>query len=767
MKLIFGSMLHDIGKVLYIAADSKSHSKSGADYVSRSFPGINSDIINCIKYHHAKQPENAALEDNAICYITHIADNIAAFIDRRKNDADETVTENGIPSQSIFNIINGGKRTLTMRPCVIDSDTDINYPQDGAQPFDESCYTKIINNISNVLSDFTFSYEYADSLLSVLEANLSYIPSSVQSGSHRDISLFDHLKLTAAISACIYDYLKENNITEYGRLFENADKFYDKDIMLLYSVDISGIQNFIYTIGSKGALKGLRARSFFLDMVLENSIDCLLKRLELTRTNVLYLGGGHGYFILPNTKRTADVIADFEQEINDWFMKNYQDKLYLAGGFCPCSPNGLRNEPDGAYKNIFHSVSNSISKKKISRYNADKIRQLNNAAEHDNTRECKICKAVGKLSGEICKTCSDLMSISSELINNDKAFFVIVNEKPENKKSVELPFGEYLVIQNKDDALSDIKDNAERCVRRYSKNAVYTGMNAASKIWLGDYSAQPTFEELADNCRGIKRLGVIRADVDNLGQAFVSGFSDENVSVSRTSTFSRMMSMFFKFHINGILKKGRYRLFDDSGEKRNASIIYAGGDDLFIVGGWDDIICFAADMHNAFEKFTGGALTISAGVGIYSSTYPIAAMARETGELEDFSKENDGKNSITLFDKTGRYHWDEFINGVLKEKYCLLADYFKDDTERSKTLVYKILELIRDKNDSNRLNIAKLAYLLARLKPDEKEKDEKKLAKYKKFSSTLYDWVQSSENRRQLVTAIYIYIYSVRDKRED
>ena len=67
----------------------------------------------------------------------------------------------------------------------------------------------------------------------------------------RDISLYDHIKLTAALSLCIYDHLTSENISDYRReLFDNAEGFYDKKAFLLYSADISGIQKFIYNIGS-------------------------------------------------------------------------------------------------------------------------------------------------------------------------------------------------------------------------------------------------------------------------------------------------------------------------------------------------------------------------------------------------------------------------------------------------------------------------------------------------------------------------------------
>ena len=55
------------------------------------------------------------------------------------------------------------------------------------------------------------------------------------------------------------------------------------------------------------------------------------------------------------------------------------------------------------------------------------------------------------------------------------------------------------------------------------------------------------------------------ADIDNLGEAFVSGFKNEEnqdryVTLSRTATFSRKLSMFFKYHINHLLENGEFYL---------------------------------------------------------------------------------------------------------------------------------------------------------------------------------------------------------------
>ena len=76
---------------------------------------------------------------------------------------------------------------------------------------------------------------------------------------------------------------------------------------------------------------------------------------------------------------------------------------------------------------------------------------------------------------------------------------------------------------------------------------------------------------------------------------------------------------------------------------------YSGGDDLFIVGSWDDIIGFAVDLYYALKKYTQGTLKISGGIGLYPSKYPISVMAKQTGELERCSKRNDREKCSCCF----------------------------------------------------------------------------------------------------------------------
>src|SRR5699024_9149416 len=79
------------------------------------------------------------------------------------------------------------------------------------------------------------------------------------------------------------------------------------------------------------------------------------------------------------------------------------------------------------------------------------------------------------------------------------------------------------------DSVPSLKERMKResYIRTYGKNKMYTGRHLASKIWTADYTTGQSFEEFAEASEGIQRVGILRADVDNLGTAIVSGFDNE------------------------------------------------------------------------------------------------------------------------------------------------------------------------------------------------------------------------------------------------
>ena len=814
VKLAIGALLHDIGKLLYRYNDGRNHSRSGYEYLKDVVHIEDREILEQVLYHHASLLKNARIENNSLAYITYIADNIASASDRRKTQEEEPGFDREMSLQSIFNLLNCNDEKLCYSPEQLNE--NINYPTSVSTGFDEIFYGKIVNEIEKNLRGITWNKNYLNSLLEVLEAQLSYIPSSTMKSEVADISLYDHVKLTAAIAASIKEWLDENNISDYKEtLFKGATGFYGKKVFLLFSMDMSGIQDFIYTIASKNALKMLRSRSFYLEIFMENLIDELLDYIGMSRSNLIYSGGGHAYIITANTENIKQKIVEFELKINEWLLDEFKTALFLGCGYAECSANELHNEPEGTYRQIFKNVSKMISQKKMKRYSAAQIIKLNSKGKKDGTRECRVCRRASKLleDDDICSVCNAMIDMSQNILYEG---FYIVTENPKDKAALPLPFGRYLVAYNKEELLEKMKQDDSSYIRAYTKNKSYTGFKVVKKLWVGDYTLGDSFEKLAKKSEGINRIAVFRADVDNLADAFVNGFVSEKygekyMTISRTATFSRKMSMFFKYHINYILENGEFYIVDkkkeDKGKKgkrnRNATIVYSGGDDVFVVGSWDDVVGFAVDLQKSLKEFSQDTLTISGGIGIYPAKYPINNMARLTGELEDCSKkykepekkiglckdcnksgncsrecEKKSKNAITLFtppqEKSGNnslsltqdmtFSWKDFENNVVKIKLNFLKKFFVKTPEKGKAFLYRILELIRGMED-DKINLARLAYTLARLEEAlKKDKEAGQIKEINFFSSTIYKWIGCEKDRKEFIAAIYLYVYLIRDE---
>ena len=791
-KIAVGAMLHDIGKVLYRAADGRNHSRSGYEFLKEEVGIQDRDILDQVLYHHTALLKGSGIAAGSPAYITYMADNIAAAADRRERETEDSGFDRTAALESIFNILNGKHGSMHYPKGTLEDDGKVRIPVSEAAAYDESFYRGIRQHLKETLSVLTdemaIKESYVNSLLSAMEADLSYVPSSTDKGQLGDISLYDHVKITAALAGCIYAWTAEQGITDYrSLLFENAKDFYKKQVFLLYSMDMSGIQDFIYhQYGTEDVLKNLRARSFYLEILLENLIDVLLEKMELSRANLIYSGGGHAWLLLPNTEAVHKSLREYEKQTNGWLMETFGTELYMASGSAPCSAETLENKPAGTYRELFRSVSGKVSYNKLHRYTPEQITNLNGmekteanglvkirAGKEDGTRECRICHRSDHLKeGEICSLCEGLNRLSKAVLSAD--FYAVSSDPGEGR----LPVfeGQYLLPLGEQQLRRRIAEDVHY-IRSYSKNKMYTGQSYATKLWVGDYSSAQTLEELVNAGSGIRRLGVIRADVDNLGAAFVSGFPEEYQTLSRSASFSRMLSLFFKKNVNDILRTPEYS-FGEKSTGRNATVIYAGGDDLFIIGDWKDIIEFSLDLRKKLREFTQDSLSISAGIGIYDEKYPVSYIAAKSGELESRSKGLEGKNAVTLFTPGSRketgigiaanedhtYHWDEFQNEVLGQKLSLLMRFFSyrgDGAERGKAFLYRILELYR--HSGEKINLARLAYLLARLEPSGDAPEEYRNL-YDELKHRLYEWHKDPKDRKQFITAVYIYIYMIRDR---
>lgn len=805
-------LLHDIGKIFQRAEQSRdTHSVIGERTLRPFFHHQDNPILTAVSHHHKKALEKETLPADDISYIIYEADNLASALDRRSAGKKYGMKFDGtLPLCNLFNIFNREGTTDYSAYAVQSIDAEkrpLPYPAPQKTIHNTPPhYQEVGRQLTQAFTELSPEDMTVSELLQLLEKTTTYIPSSTDLQEIPDISLYDHQKLTAALAVCIWHYLNDHNLHDYASCCYGTqqDMMRKVPMYLMVSGDISGIQKFIYTIPSKGALKSLRGRSLYLDILLEDIVDEILTACDVSRTCLLYTGGGHFYMILPNTQHVKDVLAAFSSQLDEWFLHYYGTQLYMALAYTECSAMDFSIDGIGAGK-VFQQVSRELGKAKLCRYEESQLEQLFDPQSVynkviDAERECAICHTStkrlrpygdGETEAEACDTCNALYQLGQDSLQQD-IFFV---SETAFKDSLPLPgYGKKLFLK-----ITSQKDAAHlgKACRIYLKNGWMLHEDIVTHLWMGDYITKSSaghpveFTELAAESGGskeaasIERIGILRADVDNLGAAFIAGFAHQYDTLSRKAALSRSLSLFFKHYINEICSGHtadpgkKFTLFqDENKEKRKLHIIYSGGDDMFLAGAWDDILEVAVDLRHAFRQFTNGKLTFSAGVGFFQPTCPISQMARKTGELEDYAKGNPTKNSIALFgninDYTGgqeisltmRYDWDTFEKDVCGEKLHFLETHFNIGTEVDATkltvgkgLLYRILDLLRAPGS---LNLARLAYLLGRLEPDKKHAQQHPC--YDEIRNRLYEWSKEEKHRRALMTAIELLIYHKRDK---
>ena len=300
-------------------------------------------------------------------------------------------------------------------------------------------------------------------LLQVLSAAASYIPSSTNTAEIPDVSLYDHVKLTAAFAVCMWQYFQAHQINDYRKeCFEKeSSRVRNQPMYLLVSGDLSGIQKFIYTIPSKGALKSLRGRSLYLELLVENIVDEILDACQVSRSCLLYTGGGHFYMMLPNTDGVESCLESFQKQLQEWFLEYYGNRLYMALAWEPCSAVDFMQEGDGAGM-VFRKVSRALGKAKMNRYSAEQLEALFTPGSQytklqDGERECAICHTStahlepygepgnGEVSEtEACASCNGLYRLGKEALS-EGVFYV---GKDPISKSIPLPgFGRSLYLR--------------------------------------------------------------------------------------------------------------------------------------------------------------------------------------------------------------------------------------------------------------------------------------------------------------------------------
>lgn len=394
--------------------------------------------------------------------------------------------------------------------------------------------------------------------------------------------------------------------------------------------DLSGIQSFLYNISSKRAAVSLKGRSRYLSDYMGETCDKLMaaaREAGSKELDKIYCSGGKFYLITANTPAIRQAIDECAKDIKEDLWKEHYGQLGINIAYTPFSEN-----TDGTVNTL---TGNSQKPGELWRaVNADFARQKNQ-----------------KFKDIIS---ADFDSYFKPIAIGDKPKVCAITGIESDKCVTYAPPG----------------DSDSVLVLPSVKKQISIGVD------LSHEEKTKTFEEYA----GETYLGVLRMDVDGLGQRFITGFK----SIGAYQDFSKRLVDFFEGEVK--------RIWFEPEFKDYINVIYAGGDDLFIVGRWDKTIAIGQRIHYEVEKrFKNEGISISGGVAIVKPKFPIAKAAELAGDAEDAAKHfkngSREKNAFHFLGKT--VSWEDEFDYVVRKK-----DEFVDMVERfdlSKSILHKLM----------------------------------------------------------------------------
>lgn len=443
--------------------------------------------------------------------------------------------------------------------------------------------------------------------------------------------------------------------------------------------DLSGIQKYLYNISSHKAAVSLKGRSAKLSDYMNDwcqEIKDTVITAGAKGAEIIYCSGGKFYIIIDindNPKTITDAIEQQTKTIKKNLWAEQMGQLGINIAYIPFTENA-----DGTV-----NVDGKISQ------NCGELWKIVNA---------KFVIQKNQKFKEI-------------LMEQYKDFFmpIAVGGKPmvcaitgiESKTCVPL----------KDNMPIDGKDN------------FYVLPTVKEQVQYGEHLRDTYgFKEFDDYADGTE-LGVLRMDVDGLGKRFIKGFD----SIKKYQEYSDSLSVFFEKDISDYQKKVEFKPY--------LNIIYAGGDDLFIIGRWDKIIDFAELIHKETDNapFNKGVkdedkIHISGGIAIVKSTFPIAKAADLAGEAEEHAKQYDGekygkkeygkKNAFHMLGKTISWFEFDYVKAYKNQFVALITKFSLTKSILHQIMLYSSIadrnKTLKEEDPKNYSYIWHLSYYLTR-----------------------------------------------------
>ncbi|MBX0330702.1 type III-A CRISPR-associated protein Cas10/Csm1 [Oscillochloris sp. ZM17-4] len=512
--------------------------------------------------------------------------------------------------------------------------------------------------------------------------------------------------------------------------------------------DVSGVQHFLYTLTADGATKQLRGRSLYLQLLTDACARMLLHAAGMPAANLIYSGGGRFYLLLPamiKGRTTNDWLTAQRRWLDTFFFHTHQAELYLAVGSATLSQEDLTDPT--LFQSAWGRATHAINDAKRRRF-ADlgpAFGDLFAPEGHNGNQDhvCAICGFQGEAQSFVrqdgepprCTLCDSFEDLG-RLLHNAAHLVIHHLDLPEDLPSPARgrrswqqqlrDLGSHIQLGGKHARSSDRENAAPAENVRYTSvfdldndavkipdeallrqgflpgpwvrgfrpmaNTTPTMTDADKDDWKPQKEGEQTprtgdvkpFGVMVAQSRGVKRLGVLRMDVDDLGDLFRYRLDS---GLARVAALSASLSLFFEGWV-GVLcdtmndpQQRMVRGGPGLDARGSVYCIYSGGDDLFIVGSWHLLLPLAHWISADLADFTGGNpnVHLSGGISLHTAKFPLYQAAEAADEELKQAKAREGKAALGWIEQVTAWKYMPELFDLTRR----LDDYLDRDQPRA------------------------------------------------------------------------------------
>lgn len=563
---------------------------------------------------------------------------------------------------------------------------DVLFPQKEVPSWPDAERTAYVAKIRDEISNLGKDPDIT-TLLYLLKKYTTTLPSPLPSIPH-----YEYTKLLAALALAFHD-----------------PKYPDSPFLFIAG-DLSGIQDFIYNIANpaeerKKMAKRLRGRSFWLSLFMDAVAAQIVQDLALCEASILWNTGGNFLILAPNTEENVAKIEQIRTSITENLLKKFNGRIFLALDYLVCGPEGIRDFPATRA-----DLALKLDARKRQKFiECDYYDLFWPKGKNDPIISfCPICGSPCTSENRKCAFCYSHESIGQRLA---RAAYIIQGE------GLVFGFSEFGLSRSFDfvDSGCEIPSPKKgQTIYAINETGRFPVINWTSSGFRFIANTVPIFRneifsfgEMAQFAKGARKLGYLKADVDDLGKMFSARLMEKNATLPAICTMSSSLEFFFAGFLNTICNDSQFVRYakdcdgclkrsnpdsktipvtvrmDPEEEGKDAGrktfwflenpcpdcphekfpilyITYSGGDDLLIIGPYDAIITLAGDIYQRFRKFTGENrdITLSAGIALVNPKFPVSrAVYSANAHLATAKAFPTGKNSpekdrISVFDES-------------------------------------------------------------------------------------------------------------------